>query len=83
MYGCETWTISEAMKKQLEAAEMWFLRRMMKISWKKKVTNEDVLRRAQKFLEWLGKCLDRRGVDIIRLVENRSSFHAVKSNVRT
>ena len=46
-YGCETWTISEAMKKQLEAAEMWFLRRMMKISWMKKVTNEDVLRRAQ------------------------------------
>ena len=46
LYGCETWTISEAMKKQLEAAEMWFLRRMMKISWIKKVTNQDVLRRA-------------------------------------
>ena len=46
MYGCETWTISEAMKKQLEAVEMWFLRRM-KISWTKKITNESVLRRAQ------------------------------------
>ena len=46
LYGCETRTISEAMKKQPEAAEMWFLRRMMKISWIKKVTNEDVLRRA-------------------------------------
>ena len=47
LYGCEKWTISEAMKKQLEAAEMWLLRRMMKISWIKEVTNEDVLRRAQ------------------------------------
>ena len=47
LYGCETWTISEAMKKQLKAAEMWFLRRMMKVSWIKKVANEDVLRRAQ------------------------------------
>ena len=46
-YGCEKWTISEAMKKQLEAAEMWFLRRMMKISWMKKVSIKDVLRRAQ------------------------------------
>ena len=45
-YGCETWTIHKAMKKQLEAVEMWFLRRMMKISWMKEVTNEDVLRRA-------------------------------------
>ena len=47
MYGCEMWTISETMKKQLEAAEMWFLRRMMKISWTKKITNENILRRAQ------------------------------------
>ena len=39
--------IREAMKKQLEVAEMWFLWRMMKISWMKKVRNEDVLRRAQ------------------------------------
>ena len=23
LYGCETWRIGEAMKKQLEAAEMW------------------------------------------------------------
>ena len=47
MYGCETCTMSETMKKQLEAAEMWFLRRMLKISWTKKITNENVLRRAQ------------------------------------
>ena len=37
LHGCETWTISEAMKKQLETAEMWFLRKMMKVSWIKKV----------------------------------------------
>ena len=47
LYGCETWTIREAMKKQLEVTEIWFLQRMMKISWMKKVTNKDVLRRAQ------------------------------------
>ena len=29
LYGCETWTMREAMKKQFEAAEMSFLRRMM------------------------------------------------------
>ena len=27
MYGCETWTINETMKKQLHAAEMWLLRK--------------------------------------------------------
>ena len=47
MYGCETWTINEAMKKQLEAEEILFLRRMMKISWIKKVMNENLFIRAQ------------------------------------
>ena len=128
MYGCETWMINETMKKQLNAAEMWFLRRMMKISWIKMVTNENVLTRAQTerqlmkqivkrqcsffghvlrkrgieyqvitgkvegkrdrgrqrqtFLGWIGKCLDRRGFDFIRLAENKTMYHAVTANVR-
>ena len=31
-YGCETWSVSSVMQKRLEATEMWFLRRMLKIS---------------------------------------------------
>ena len=31
MYGCEAWTISKQPQKKLEAVEMWFLRRVMKI----------------------------------------------------
>lgn len=46
LYGCECWTISEVLRKQLEAAEMWFFRRMLKISWKEKRTNESVLKNA-------------------------------------
>ena len=38
-------TYSDFMK-QLEATEMWFLRRMLRISYKDRVTNEEVLRRA-------------------------------------
>ena len=45
-YGCECWTISDRMKKQIEAAEMWFFRRILRISWTDRVTNEEVLRRA-------------------------------------
>ena len=39
-------------------------------------------RQRQIFLGWLGKCLDRRGVDIIRLAENRIIYYAVTANVR-
>jgi len=46
LYGCESWTISGAMENKLEAAEMWFLRKMQRIPWTDRVTNEEVLKRA-------------------------------------
>ena len=46
LYGCESWTISEVMKTKLEAAEMWFIRRILRISWTEKKTNIAVLNEA-------------------------------------
>ena len=46
-YGSECWTISPNMERKLEAAEMWFHRRMLHISWKDHVTNDEVLRRGR------------------------------------
>ena len=42
LYAAETWTLTKASKKLLEAFEMWTWRRMLKISWTE-VTNEEVL----------------------------------------
>ena len=44
-YGCESWTISNVMEEKFAAAEMWFYRRMLRVSWKEVVTNEDILNR--------------------------------------
>ena len=46
LYGCEAWTMNKAMVKKIEAAEMWFFRRMLKISWTDRVRNDEVLVRA-------------------------------------
>ena len=43
-YGCELWTISKVMEDKLAAAEMWFYRRMLRVSWKEGVTNEKSFR---------------------------------------
>ncbi|GFN75464.1 E3 ubiquitin-protein ligase shprh [Plakobranchus ocellatus] len=48
MYGCKAWTISKQIQNKLEATEMWFLRRMLRISWTAKKTNERVLNEANK-----------------------------------
>ena len=46
MYGCESWNISQAMQERLEAAEIWFLKRLLNISRMERMTNEAVLRKA-------------------------------------
>ena len=45
LYGAETWTLRKEDIRKLEALEMWLWRRMEKISWTDKVTNEEVLNR--------------------------------------
>ena len=44
-YGAETWTITKSLLSKLDAFEMWVYRRVLKISWTEKITNEEVLRR--------------------------------------
>ena len=36
MYGSESWTITRELKAKLKAAEMWFYRRMLRISWRER-----------------------------------------------
>ena len=46
--GCEGWNISQAMQERLEATEIWFLKRMLNISWMDRTTNEAILKKANK-----------------------------------
>ena len=61
LYGSETWAYQE---RQLNSFNMWCIRRILKISWQDKITNEKVLKTAnipsvysllkQRLLRWLG-----------------------------
>jgi len=52
LYGSETWTLKKEDIKRLEACEMWFWRRILKISWQEHATNESVLERIE-----ISRCL--------------------------
>ena len=43
LYGCEAWTLNRELRRRVEAAEMWFLRRMLRIPWTARMTNERVM----------------------------------------
>ncbi|XP_025418329.1 uncharacterized protein LOC112689047 [Sipha flava] len=44
LYGSEIWTINKKEKDMLEALEMWCWRKMQRISWTDRRSNEDILR---------------------------------------
>ena len=44
LYGCETWTKTKAVEKKIEACEMWIWRKMLRVSWTEKRTNESILK---------------------------------------
>ena len=45
LYGCEAWTLSAVMMKKWEAFEILLYRKMLRISWKDRITNDEVYRR--------------------------------------
>ena len=44
VYGCDAWIISKQLQKNLEVIEMWFLQRMLRISWTTAKSKETVFR---------------------------------------
>ena len=61
LYACETWTMNADTKRKIEAAEMWFIRRMLRVSWTERKTNEDVLKEANTKRKLLNKIRKRQG----------------------
>ena len=40
LYGAESWTVKKRMTKKLDSFELWCWRRVLKVSWKDRKTNE-------------------------------------------
>ena len=45
LYGAETWTLNAETRRNIQAAEMWYYRRILRVSYVDRVTNTEVLRR--------------------------------------
>jgi hypothetical protein len=59
-YGCESWTWHKAMYNKVNAFEMWCYRRILKISWRDRVTNREVLGRMETGLHFVKDMMRRK-----------------------
>ena len=44
MYGCESWTVKKAEHKRIDAFELWCWRRLLKVPWTPRRSNQSILR---------------------------------------
>ena len=44
MYGCESWTIKKAEHWRIHAFELWFWRRLLRVPWTARRSNQSILK---------------------------------------
>ena len=44
MYGCESWTTKKAERRRINASELWCWRRLLRVPWTAKPSNQSILK---------------------------------------
>ena len=44
MYGCESWTVKEAEHRRIDAFELWCWRRLLRVPWTARKSNQSILK---------------------------------------
>ena len=45
MYGCESWTVKKAEHQRIDALELWCWRRLLRVSWTARRSNQSILKK--------------------------------------
>ena len=44
MYGCESWTIKKAEHRRIDAFELWYWKRLLRVPWTARRSNQSILK---------------------------------------
>ena len=44
MYGCESWTVKKAERPRIDAFELWYWRRLLRVPWTARRSNQSILK---------------------------------------
>ena len=56
MYGCESWTVKKAERRRIDAFELWCWRRLLRVPWTARRSNQSILKEISP-----GICLEGKG----------------------
>ena len=52
MYGCKSWTIKKAERQRIDAFELWCWRRLLRVPWTARRSNQSILRETVLGVHW-------------------------------
>ena len=44
MYGCESWTVKKAVRRRIDAFELWCWRRLLRVPWTARRSNQSIIK---------------------------------------
>ena len=44
LYGCESWTVKKAERRRIDAFELWCWRRLLRVPWTARTSNQSILK---------------------------------------
>ena len=57
MYGCESWTVKKAEHRRIDAFELWCWRRLLRVPWTARRSNQSILKEISPGCSWEGLML--------------------------
>ena len=51
-YGCESWTIRKVERQRIDAFELWFWRRLLRVPWTARRSNQSMLKKISPDIHW-------------------------------
>ena len=56
MYGCESWTVKKAECRRIDAFELWCWRRLLRVPWTARRSNQSILKEIYPGISWKEWC---------------------------
>ena len=74
MYGCESWTIEKAERRRIDAFELWCWRRLLRVPWTARRSNQSILKEISLWCSLQGLMLKLKLQYFGQLIQRADSF---------
>ena len=74
MYGCESWTVKKAERRRIDAFELWCWRRLLRVPWTARRSNQSILKEISPGCSLVGLMLKLKLQNFGHLMRRADSF---------